>query len=80
MKEKAPYWAEKLPELPELFYDSLRQHKQLRLSVDKLANDISVQRTRQHQARYLFGVGATLLISERRCSSAGLNGTCSRRH
>jgi ubiquinone biosynthesis protein len=63
VKEKAPYWAEKLPELPELFYDSLRQHKQLRLSVDKLANDISVQRTRQHQARYLFGVGATLLIS-----------------
>ena len=41
----------------------MRQHKQLRLSVDKLANDLSVQRSRQQQARYLFGVGATLLIS-----------------
>lgn len=63
LKEKAPFWAEKLPELPELFYDSLRQHKHLRHSVDRLANDLKGERTRQHQSRYLFGVGATLLLS-----------------
>ncbi|WP_338511012.1 ubiquinone biosynthesis regulatory protein kinase UbiB [Erwinia aphidicola] len=63
LKEKAPFWAEKMPELPELFYDSLRQHKQLRHSVDRLASDLKGERTMQHQSRYLFGVGATLLLS-----------------
>jgi len=63
LKEKAPFWAEKLPELPELFYDSLRQHKHLRHSVDRLANALKGARAKQHQSRYLFGVGATLLLS-----------------
>lgn len=63
LKEKAPFWAEQMPELPELFYDSLRQHKQLRHSVDRLASDLKEERTRQHQSRYLYGVGATLLLS-----------------
>lgn len=63
LKEKAPYWAEKLPELPELFYDSLKQHKHLQHSVDRLANDLKGERVRQHQSRYLFGIGATLLLS-----------------
>ncbi|MCU5772171.1 ubiquinone biosynthesis regulatory protein kinase UbiB [Erwiniaceae bacterium BAC15a-03b] len=63
LKEKAPFWAEKLPELPELFYDSLRQHKRLQHSVDRLVTDMNVQRTRQHQSRFLFGIGATLLVS-----------------
>ncbi|WP_426817307.1 ubiquinone biosynthesis regulatory protein kinase UbiB [Winslowiella sp. 2C04] len=63
LKEKAPFWAEKLPELPELFYDSLRQHKRLQHSVDRLVTDMNVQRTRQHQSRFLFGIGVTLLVS-----------------
>lgn len=63
VKEKAPFWAERLPELPDLFYDSMRQHKRLQLSVDRLANELSEQRERQHQSRYLFGIGAALLLS-----------------
>lgn len=63
LKEKAPYWAEKLPELPELFYDSLRQHKHLQHSVDRLTTDLKGERVRQHQSHYLFGIGATLLLS-----------------
>ncbi|WP_099289517.1 ubiquinone biosynthesis regulatory protein kinase UbiB [Erwinia amylovora] len=63
LKEKAPYWAEKLPELPELFYDSLRQHKHLQHSVDQLTTDLKGERVRQHQSHYLFGIGATLLLS-----------------
>ncbi|PVZ86298.1 ubiquinone biosynthesis regulatory protein kinase UbiB [Serratia sp. S1B] len=63
LKEKAPYWAEKLPELPELFYDGLQQHKRLQQSVDQLTGQLQAQRVRQGQSRYLFGVGATLLIS-----------------
>ncbi|MCU1794950.1 ubiquinone biosynthesis regulatory protein kinase UbiB [Pectobacterium polaris] len=63
LKEKAPFWAEKLPEIPELFYDGLRQHKMLKQSVDKLAYELKTQQSRQGQSRYLLGIGATLLIS-----------------
>ncbi|MDP0699419.1 ubiquinone biosynthesis regulatory protein kinase UbiB, partial [Klebsiella pneumoniae] len=27
LKDKAPYWAEKMPEIPDLIYGALRQHK-----------------------------------------------------
>ncbi|HDL7751069.1 TPA: ubiquinone biosynthesis regulatory protein kinase UbiB [Yersinia enterocolitica] len=63
LKEKAPFWAEKFPELPELVYDSLQQHKLLQQSVDKLTTQMQGQQQRQGQSRYLFGVGATLLVS-----------------
>ncbi|KFX02746.1 ubiquinone biosynthesis protein UbiB [Pectobacterium betavasculorum] len=63
LKEKAPFWAEKLPEIPELFYDGLRQHKMLKQSVDKLTYELRTQQARQGQSRYLLGIGATLLIS-----------------
>ncbi|TAJ00713.1 ubiquinone biosynthesis regulatory protein kinase UbiB [Pectobacterium versatile] len=63
LKEKAPFWAEKLPEVPELFYDGLRQHKMLKQSVDKLAYELKTRQSRQGQSRYLLGIGATLLIS-----------------
>ncbi|CNF36263.1 ubiquinone biosynthesis regulatory protein kinase UbiB [Yersinia mollaretii] len=63
LKERAPFWAEKFPELPELVYDSLQQHKLLQQSVDKLTIQIQGQQQRQGQSRYLFGVGATLLVS-----------------
>ncbi|MBA0190442.1 ubiquinone biosynthesis regulatory protein kinase UbiB [Pectobacterium odoriferum] len=63
LKEKAPFWAEKLPEVPELFYDGLRQYKMLKQSVDKLAYELKTRQSRQGQSRYLLGIGATLLIS-----------------
>lgn len=62
-KEKAPFWAEKLPEIPELIYDGLRQHRLLRHSVTQLTDELRMQRVRQSQSRYLFGVGATLLLA-----------------
>ncbi|VTR60604.1 Probable ubiquinone biosynthesis protein UbiB [Serratia fonticola] len=46
-----------------MFYDSLQQHKLLQQSVDKLTGQMQAQRVRQGQSRYLFGVGATLLVS-----------------
>jgi len=63
LKDKAPFWAEKLPELPELFYESLKHHKHLKHSVEKLTHDLRNDRVRHHQSHYLFGVGATLLLS-----------------
>jgi ubiquinone biosynthesis protein len=62
-KENAPFWVEKMPQLPELVYDSLRQGKQLQQSVDKIARDNQSHRARQGQSRYLLGIGATLILS-----------------
>ncbi|EKM0377208.1 ubiquinone biosynthesis regulatory protein kinase UbiB [Cronobacter turicensis] len=62
-KEKAPFWAEKIPEIPELVYNSLRQGKQLQHSVDKIAHELQEHRVKQGQSRYLFGIGATLMLS-----------------
>ncbi|OCA52626.1 ubiquinone biosynthesis regulatory protein kinase UbiB [Photorhabdus namnaonensis] len=62
LKEKAPYWAEKLPELPELVYDSLQQHKHLQVSIEKLSGHLKGQQIKQRQSQYLLGVGATLFL------------------
>ena len=63
LKEKGPFWIEKMPEIPELVYDSLRQSKNLQHSMDKIARELQSSRVRQGQSRYLFGIGATLLLS-----------------
>ncbi|WP_434525974.1 ubiquinone biosynthesis regulatory protein kinase UbiB [Photorhabdus asymbiotica] len=62
LKEKAPYWAEKLPELPELVYDSLQQHKYLQANIEKLSDQLKGQQIGQRQSQYLLGVGATLFL------------------
>lgn len=62
VKSKAPSWAEKLPELPELFYDGMRQHKLLKHSIDKLVADMTIHRVRHSQARYLLGIGTVFLL------------------
>lgn len=61
-KEKAPFWVEKMPELPELVYGSLSQSKHLKHSIDKIHQELKHNQARQSQSRYLFGVGATLLV------------------
>ena len=62
-KEKAPFWIEKMPELPDLVYQSLQQHKLLQFNLEKLSTQMQQQGVRQGQSRYLLGIGATLLLS-----------------
>ncbi len=62
-KEKAPFWVEKMPELPELVYDSLRQGKYLQHSVDNIARELQSNHVRQGHSRYFLGIGATLVLS-----------------
>lgn len=62
-KEKAPFWIEKMPEIPDLIYQSLHQHKLLQYNIEKLSSQMQHQGVRQWQSRYLFGIGATLLLS-----------------
>lgn len=63
LKEEAPYWAEKLPELPKLVYDGFKQHCLLQTSIDRLTTEMRVYHVRQSQSRFLFSIGATLLLS-----------------
>ncbi len=62
IREKAPFWAEKLPELPELVYDNLRQGRIMSQRMDELYQGYRATK-RQHAAgKFYFGVGATLVI------------------
>lgn len=63
IKEKGPTWVEKMPQIPELIFDSLRQGKQLQHSIDKIIQELQHHHVRQGQSRYLFGIGATLFLS-----------------
>ena len=63
VKEKAPFWAERMPELPELVYDSLRQGRQVNQRMNDLYRDFIVIKKRHQRGRFLFGVGATLLVT-----------------
>lgn len=61
VKTKSPSWAEKLPELPELFYDSLQRQRQLNHSINQLNCQLTRQRTDHAKARYLLAVGTVLI-------------------
>ncbi|OIN07113.1 ubiquinone biosynthesis regulatory protein kinase UbiB [Oceanisphaera psychrotolerans] len=63
VKEKAPFWAEKLPDLPELVYDALRQAKLQQRQAQGLYHQFAQHNQGQGQGRFLLAVGATLLLS-----------------
>ncbi|MFB2865941.1 ubiquinone biosynthesis regulatory protein kinase UbiB [Aeromonas sp. MdU4] len=63
IREKAPFWAEKLPELPELVYETLRQTRHQQRHFDQMFAEFRRHSRRQGQARYLLGVGASLLLA-----------------
>jgi ubiquinone biosynthesis protein len=62
IKEKAPFWAEKLPDMPDLIYDALTQAQQQHHMVKGLYQHYQQQHRRHAQSRYLLGTGAALLV------------------
>ncbi|MGX9418593.1 ubiquinone biosynthesis regulatory protein kinase UbiB [Vibrio sp. RC27] len=62
IKDKAPLWAEKLPELPELVYESLQQSRLMSQRVDKIYQSYTQTSRNQTTGRFFFGVGATLIL------------------
>ncbi len=62
IKSHAPFWAEKLPELPDLLYDSLRQGKVMNQRLDILSKHWMESRKNQGLAKLQFGIGATLVV------------------
>ncbi len=71
VRERAPYWREKLPELPELLYDSLKQGKVMNQRIDDLYRGYRDSKRQQSTGHFLFGAGATFVI----CSAILFNNT-----
>ncbi|MGF1698268.1 ubiquinone biosynthesis regulatory protein kinase UbiB [Vibrio lamellibrachiae] len=69
VKDRAPFWAEKLPELPELLYDSLKQGNTLNQRMESFYQGYRQSKRQQATGRFLFGVGATLIV----CSAILIN-------
>ena len=69
VKDRAPFWAEKLPELPELLYDSLRQGKMMNQRMDQLYQGYRTTKRQQATGKFLFGIGAILVV----CSAILVN-------
>lgn len=51
IKENLPFWSEKLPEIPDLVYDTMRQLKHLPRQLEKQHREQVEQRARIEQAR-----------------------------
>ncbi|RDV24229.1 ubiquinone biosynthesis regulatory protein kinase UbiB [Alteromonas aestuariivivens] len=62
VRENLPYWSEKLPEMPDLLYDSLQQMKKFSQHQERAQRVmIGLQKRANHAAHYRT-IGATLLI------------------
>jgi len=68
MKEHAPYWAEKLPEMPSLLYDNLRHQRTQQQQQQQLLEALAVQQQQAARGRWwtllaaATGISATLLF------------------
>ncbi len=63
IKEKAPFWAEKLPEIPDLVYDALNQIQHQQHLMQGLYQQQHKHQRRNAQAQYMLGTGGALLLS-----------------
>ncbi len=83
IKDNLPFWNEKLPEMPDLFYDYLTAGKQHHLQQAELVKLLTVQNNIRQQKLVLsvLGVGfliaAALLLGQQQNLAAGLSGATS---
>ncbi|SES80523.1 ubiquinone biosynthesis regulatory protein kinase UbiB [Thorsellia anophelis] len=63
VKEKAPFWIETLPELPELFYQHLKQQTVIKKSLEELGDKLKKQDTLQSRKQYWLVIGSVLVLS-----------------
>lgn len=62
IKKQFPYWADKLPELPELVYDNLKMGKNFVNSQNQLLDRYLKQQQKAHKSNYLLITSAVLVI------------------
>nr|WP_193755598.1 ubiquinone biosynthesis regulatory protein kinase UbiB [Psychromonas sp. psych-6C06] len=62
LQQKAPFWLEKLPDLPELIYHNLANGKSLQKQQKQLIASINKQQTRNSKSYFYIGIAATLTL------------------
>ncbi|GIU52010.1 ubiquinone biosynthesis regulatory protein kinase UbiB [Shewanella sp. KT0246] len=62
VKMKTPYWAEKLPEFPELIYDNLKAGRKLLGTQQQMLDKYLKFQHKAHKSNYLLITSAVLLI------------------
>lgn len=62
VKENLPFWSEKLPEMPDLIHDSLKQVKGLPLQLQRGQQEIARLQLEAAKANHWVVVGATFII------------------
>ncbi|URJ28169.1 ubiquinone biosynthesis regulatory protein kinase UbiB [Candidatus Blochmannia vicinus (nom. nud.)] len=63
LADKIPHWINKIPELPAILSNEFKRSCMLQKKIEILITELKTQRTKQSQALFLFGVGATLITS-----------------
>lgn len=63
LKNKMPYWSNKIPELPIIFFNEFKNSYKIQKKIEKLAIELKIQRTNNVQILFLFGIGTTLITS-----------------
>ncbi|CAD83296.1 ubiquinone biosynthesis protein [Candidatus Blochmanniella floridana] len=67
LKDKIPCWINKFPELPLLLSNELKYSFEIKKNINILTQELRIQRTRNAQALFLFGIGLILIISSIFC-------------
>ncbi len=62
IKQKAPFWLEKLPELPELIYHNLSQAKSQQKQLVQLTESINKQQQKNSKNHFYIGISVTLTL------------------
>lgn len=62
IQDKVPLWTAKLPQLPELLYGALAHGQQFEQRIDSVYRDYMQTQRIHNRGKFLFGVGAVLLI------------------
>ncbi len=62
VKDNLPFWSEKLPEMPDLLYDSLQQMKRLPLQQQRTHLALLQEQKKTTQTTHLSVVGATFVL------------------
>ncbi len=62
IKNNAPFWAEKMPELPNLIYDNLKQSRRNQLQQHQNQQQLIANQHKQQKSQFWLIIGATLLI------------------
>ncbi|WP_375752118.1 ubiquinone biosynthesis regulatory protein kinase UbiB [Vibrio sp. HN007] len=62
IQEKAPFWVERIPELPELIYDGLKRGREIDLKMERIYQGYQQTKRNHAKGKLMLGVGSTLIV------------------